>query len=660
LPITTTCPARLTRAILATLAILGSNTTDANEEEFATARAAFMEARAIATAGVDLSDATDSAELRSYVLYPYLQAARIRHRLLRASTPDSEADALAADFLLEHAGEPVGFELHREWLFSLAERGHWSVFLDVYDRDVTTPRMDCQYLAARIELQETRGLEEMIVDRWLAPEQLPIECERAFQWLRDRGRLDAELTEERLYLLLENDQASFARIVARQLPPERASRWLQWAALILSPSDAIDALLRDTGTEIWLEALFDGFARLATGNPTAAHARYPRLVNTFALNRDQADRLAVALALGFAWDRQADLAIETFSTVRDQDLDDYDLGWLARASLWAGDWNRARATIESMSDGARATSVWRYWLGRSIERTGEGENAVSHYRATFGDDNFYSALAAARLGERVIPRLDRVERNLAVLTALGSRPEFLRARELYFAGMLTAATREWRVATVGLTDRERKQSILLASDWGWHDAAVAMATDEGVFYDYPVLYPLPFRGEIENAARTTGVRPTLLAGLVRQESLFQPEAVSTAGAIGLAQLSPDTARRTALRWQQTPPTRDELFEPATNVLLGAAELSGLMTELSQPVPVVLAAYNAGPAAARRWLPDAPMEADVWIENIPYNETRQYVRRVLWHDLVYEWLDTGQPGDAGRWLTPVEPAGAIGD
>src|SRR5690606_32816618 len=129
---------------------------------------------------------------------------------------------------------------------------------------------------------------------------------------------------------------------------------------------------------------------------------------------------------------------------------------------------------------------------------------------------------------------------------------------------------------------------------------------------------------------------------------------SAAGAIGLAQLKPDTARRAARRFNLPAPRREDLLVPATNMMLGAAELATLLEEFGSQLPVALAGYNAGPAAARRWLPDRPLDADVWIENIPYNETRAYVQRVLWHSLVFAWLDSGHPRDTRAWLAAIAP------
>jgi soluble lytic murein transglycosylase len=142
--------------------------------------------------------------------------------------------------------------------------------------------------------------------------------------------------------------------------------------------------------------------------------------------------------------------------------------------------------------------------------------------------------------------------------------------------------------------------------------------------------------------------------VIRQESLFRTDAVSTAGAVGLAQLIPETARRVARTWRQPVPAAADLFDPAVNITLGAAHLRDLVNRFNKQTVVALAGYNAGGNAADRWLPPAPIDADIWIENIPYNETRDYVQRVLWHSVVFGWLDSGRGENVEKWLVQVSP------
>jgi soluble lytic murein transglycosylase len=194
--------------------------------------------------------------------------------------------------------------------------------------------------------------------------------------------------------------------------------------------------------------------------------------------------------------------------------------------------------------------------------------------------------------------------------------------------------------------------VRLASSWGWHLQAIAAAARLGLFNDYDLLYPRPFDAEVRRAAELTGLPQALIYAVIRQESLFRPDAASSAGALGLMQLLPSTAQSTARRAGLPPPTRASLLQPSVNVPLGASFLRYLLDRADDQWPLAIAGYNAGPAAARRWLAAAPVDTDVWVENIPFNETRAYVQRVHWHSLVFEWLGDRKPRDTSAWLGSV--------
>jgi soluble lytic murein transglycosylase len=269
-------------------------------------------------------------------------------------------------------------------------------------------------------------------------------------------------------------------------------------------------------------------------------------------------------------------------------------------------------------------------------------------------DNFYSATAAARLGVPAQPHPRTLEHDAEQVLELASRPGLVRVRELLLVQLATAATSEWLAESAEVAEDERTQLIHLASLWGWHDVCVATATGQKVFYDYALLYPRPYDDEVSAAASLANVDSSLIYGVIRQESLFRADAISSAGAMGLAQLMPDTARLTAREWRQPIPQPVDLLDPATNIRLAAAHLRSLIDDFDDQVPVALAGYNAGSRAADRWLPDRAVDSDVWVENIPYNETREYVQRVLWHSVVFGWLPSGTSQTTQAWLGQITP------
>ncbi|MFL6577882.1 MAG: transglycosylase SLT domain-containing protein [Povalibacter sp.] len=623
----------------------------AENDPFAKARTEFVEAYA----RVDSQDASsvDSEALRSYPLYPYLQSARIRRALLNTTQPLDSVDQRAATFLAYYDREPVARELRRAWLDSLAERQQWALFLQNY-REGSGDALRCASFSARIALNRTETLATDIAAQWLTPQGIP-ECDQAFEWLRARDGLPPSLVEKRVKLALTKGNAAFAREIITQLPASRSAPWLQWAGLLDNPRRGIDALIASPNTDLDPAAVLAGWTQLARKDRTSAIARFDMFVAARKLDQKAASPYALALALPLAWDRDP-ASITYFAKVSPTDFDDAALEWQARAGLWTGDWALVTRSIGAMSETTRQSARWRYWLARASDATQDKTAALAIYRLLLAEDNYYSAMAAARLDEPVVPHPQKLVRDRHAIREIEQLPAFVRAHELLRANLRREASNEWQFGFESLGEPARPQTIPIAVEWEWFDQAVTTATQLRVFNDYELLYPQPFDREVRAAAKLTDVEPHLIYGVLRQESLYRVDAMSGAGAYGLLQLLPSTARRTAQRWERPRPSPSDLFIPATNVTLGAGQLRILLDRFGGQTAVALAAYNAGPTAASRWLPSQAVDPDVWVENIPYNETRGYVQRVLWHTVVFAWLRSGRPQQTDAWLGRITPLG----
>jgi len=651
-------PARITRQILLTgvtlLPLLTAAAAGADDPAptYVTARALFRAAYSQAFTTRTLDDANDDATLKHYVLYPYLQAARLRSAL-QASADWVQTDRRAAAFMATYGQFPVARGVRRAWLESLARRSQWELFLGAYQELSASTAVRCQSFIGRIALGKTHGLADAITGAWLTPEGEP-DCQIPFAWLKERGGLSTDLVEERARLALESDRPELAREVIRQLPAQRAAPLAEWASLLENPEPRIDALIASPATPVTSTALLEGWTRLARTRPSAAKERYASLVSTRGLRQATASRYALALALSLARSRDP-AAIEYFDRVAARDLDDAALSWRARAALWSQDWDGALQSIAELSAASRATARWRYWQARAAEASGAAQRARPLYESLLADDNYYSAMAAARLGRAPTPHPSVLQTDAALMKGIEQLPALTRARELFLCGLRPEAAAEWRFGYESLTPQQRLQAIPLAVSWGWYDQAIAAAASQRVFNDYVLLYPRPFEREVEVAARLNRLEPELIYGVLRQESLYRVDAVSRAGARGLMQLMPSTARATARHSGLHRPQLADLFDPATNIALGAATLRRLLDGFDDQMPVALAGYNAGALVALRWLPAGPIDGDIWIENIPYDETRDYVQRVIWHSALLRWLQNAGPGERGdAWLASVKP------
>jgi len=277
------------------------------------------------------------------------------------------------------------------------------------------------------------------------------------------------------------------------------------------------------------------------------------------------------------------------------------------------------------------------------------------YSEIAGLRDYYGYLAADRLRRPYNLNVRPSPLDAAAQSTLGSLAGMIRAHALFDSDMTDEAISEWTAALDGADTALKVQAALLASRWGWYSQAITTLAQTGEFDDVTLRYPRPYLDAVIQAGKLAQLPQDWILAVMRQESLFRKDAVSRADARGVMQLVPATASAIARRWHLSSPGRDGLFDPSIAVPLGAAYLRELLDRYGEQLALSLAAYNAGPAAVARWQPPEPMDADVWIENIPYNETRGYVQHILEHIVAFASVRGAEAPRLDILVSRVEPA-----
>jgi len=597
-----------------------------------------------------LPEPPDSPALQSFIIHDYLIAARLRRDLSVNATAD--LDTTIDLFLIAHQGQPVTHNLRHDWLVSLANRKRWDWFLP-RSVDSTDPELACDRLAGRLATADTVGLSQDALSRWSIAQRQPAECNFVFAWLRAQGLLTSELAEKRTRAALAADNSRLAREFAVDVAAPRAAPLLQWIELLDAPKVALAMLTVDPGLPVEPEALYAGFNRLSFTDSTAASLLLPALLKRPDMTPALRMRLQRAAALGAAYSRSpnataalADLPIEATDTQA--------LEWRVRSALWSGDFVKASTWIEEMPAALAAQPRWRYWHARSVAATKGAAAAAPLYAEIAGMRDYYGYLAADRLNQpynlNVHPSPDESE----VQSALAAEPALARAHALFDCSMTDEAAAEWAAAVGQAKPALKVQAAHLASRWGWYSQTIASLAQAGEWDDVPLRYPRPWAPIVADASKATQVPEDWIFAIMRQESLFRRDAVSRADARGLMQMQPATAIAVARRWHLLPPTRDSLFDPSVAVKLGALYVRELLDKYNTQLDLALAAYNAGPMSVARWQPTAAIDADIWIENIPYAETRGYVQHILEHIVAFAAVRNAPPPRLSNLLPQVAP------
>lgn len=647
-PFRTTMTKTLRTTIAALLSVLALGLApSASAQDDGALRDAFRKALSDAREGRPAL-AEDSPALRRYLLYPYLEATRLQ-RALRERR-DGSLDATLRRFIAANPDLSVTRELRRQWLFDLAARSDWAGFVAADVAEDNDPTLVCHRLNAHTVTGDEANVFAELRAYWMNAKQMPQACVAPFAWLQARGGIDEAATEARARKALSDGNAAFAGTLINGLPAERAAPLRRWQLLIDDPARSLPALAADRTQPFEIEALQAAVDRLSRRDSRAA-AQWLASFEASRVTVEQYATLMRSVALGLAWDRHPE-ALAYFQSMPESASDDRVYEWRLRAALWNGQWKLVTQWLALLPPAMSAEPRWNYWRARAAERLSGGAQAKPLYAQLARENGYYGVLAAWRADlpyqpkQRALPEDAEIQRRLQVVPALQ------RARELFYVGEIPWATAEWRTATRDLPVPELQQAAHLASRWGWHWQTVVILNQTNATDVLGLLYPQAYMAEIARGAAQAQLPPAWIYGVMRQESLFLPTAQSAAPAYGLLQLLLPTARDVARKIGAPRPDINDLFDPSTNVRLGSAYLRQMTDRFGGQFVLTLASYNAGPNAVARWLPDQPMEADVWIENVPFNETRGYVQRILWHITVHTWQLGADPHDLDTLLPPV--------
>ena len=598
---------------------------------------------------MNLPEPPDSASLKAYPIYDYLLAARLRRDL--GLTPSEELDATIDAFLRAREGAPVGRSLKHQWLASLAQRRRWDWFLP-RAADVTDPALVCDRLAGRLAAGDTDHLATDALARWSLPQKEPIECAPVVAWLRLKGLLTPALLEARARAALAADSLTLAREYIAEVPAERAAALNLWRQLLESPKSSLTTLAMTPQAAVETDALLAGFTRLSNTDAPAAATLLPLLLARPDTTPAVRGRMQRAFALGEAYARQPG-AVAAFDAVPAEIADTQVQEWRVRAALWAGNYGKVLEWTQRMPAALSNQPRWRYWHARAVAATSGAEAAAPLFGQIAGLRDYYGYLAADRLQQPYDLNIHPVPDDASLQNTLAADPGLIRAHALFDCDLTDDAAAEWNAALVSMGAAVKIQAARLASRWGWYGETITMLAQADSWDDVVLRYPRPFGAIIAQASSLTQVPPDWILAIIRQESLYRKDAVSRADARGLMQMQPATASAVAKRWHLPVPSRDSLFDPTVAIALGAAYVHELLDRYGHQLDLSLAAYNAGPVSVARWLPAQPVDADAWIENIPYAETRAYVQHVLEHIVAFAVMRDADPPRLSTLLPPVQ-------
>ena len=596
--------------------------------------------------------------VRGHALEPWAAYWELKARLNEATSQEVQA------FMQRYAGSYQEDRLRNDWLLLLGQRREWGQFADLHphyrmsdDREVRCYAL----LIDQIKGTAPASAADDVRSNWYALRDADDGCTHAAGELYSYKKLSALDIWRKARLGAEANRSRVVRAAVEIVAPEVLT---QLKEVLDAPSKYL--LARNmAGSRVRQELVLLALIRLASGDPdSAAHQ----------LDSKWSEYLS-AEERNWAWgvigksaaQKLSGSAHGYFSNVtRNSHLNDDLLGWKVRAALRAGQWKAVGNVVDAMGAEARQDSTWVYWKARAMLATKPSEADRAEARQLLegiaGTRGFYEQLALEELGQRITVPPAPAPLTAEEKAAARANPGLNRGLYAILLGLRSEGVREWNYTTNlhtpgGMADRE----LLAAADFAcqrevW-DRCINTSERTKTVTDMAQRFPMPFRAAVVERAQGIGLDPAYVYGLIRQESRFIMDARSHVGASGLMQVMPATARWTARKIGLTGFTADQITDRDTNITIGTAYLKLSLDDFAGSMPMAAAAYNAGPGRPRSWRNGPVLDAAIWAENVPFAETRDYVKKVLSNTTNYAAMLTGQPQSLKSRLGTIGPRDA---
>ena len=567
--------------------------------------------------------------------------------------------------LARYAGSYQEDRLRADWLLQLGRNREWATFraqLPLYrmadDRSIQCYALWSDYLTSGADV--AKQLQEL----WLAQREPDEACADAAQELIKARNMPAQAAWLRARLGMENDRLK----VTTQAVATLDTKWVKTvAAIYQSPAkylnDKLTALRPQTREFVSLALI-----RLAYLEPQDAAVEVDKLQWRAQLTGEERSWIWGVIGKRAAQKGQ-DNALSYYQKGRLDQMHEDQVLWALRAALRAGQWTQVEAAFAALPPALRAEPTWVYWQARAVFAQKPSEaaraQALASLQSIAGIRGFYEQLALEELGQRSTLPSKPLAPTPEEKDNARKNPGLQRALYAIALGLRSEGVREWNYAISlhtkgGMDDR----SLLAAAELACHaevwDRCINTSDRSKALIDMEQRFPMPFKAAVLARAQSIGLEPAYVYGLIRQESRFVMDARSVVGASGLMQVMPATAKWTAKKIGINDFTPAKLTDRDTNIAIGTGYLKLVLDTFQGSMPLAAAAYNAGPSRARLWrgASGAPvLEAAIWAENIPFNETRDYVKKVLSNTTLYAALISGQPQSIKARLGSVGPVDA---
>jgi len=583
----------------------------------------FLLAEKLLEQGNEQAFLTLSSTLTDYPLYPYLQYQWLKNNL-------SQTDKVLG-FLSDYNDTRYADLLRSKWLVYLGDNERWGEFIRYYQADEDTA-LECRFFWANYKLGNQQLALNEAKRLWAIGSTLPKECDGLLSALALSPELTPDLIWQRFESALRKDNKTLASTVQQLLDKSGQALAEVWLQVHKKPELILDSQFLN-GNERQGRIFAHGVDRMAKSDLDFAITVWDSKKQTLVIDGQTVGQLERTLALALAHARD-DRAYNRLNQLLAADADVRE--WKVRSALLEQNWPHVAQALAGLTLEEQQQPQWQYWLARALIETGDAPQGQSIYNRLSEDRSFYGFMAA----DAVMKPYSLIDKPVLLadnaLATLTQKADFKVVQELAFLNRDAEAKRQWWFAVNKLSKEQQMIAAKLAQQWQWDQVAIMTLVKTDYWDDLALRFPVTYLSQVQSNAGRQELDPAIIFGLMRQESMLDQNAMSAVGARGLMQIMPETGQQIARKLNEPWQAENSLFNPDVNIKYGAFYYKQLLTRFDGHFALAMAAYNAGPNRVSKWLPnDKSVPADIWIETIPYKETRKYVTSVLSYAIIYQ-------------------------
>lgn len=579
--------------------------------------------------------------LDSYPLAIYLDYFKLARQVHKVPADQAQ------QFITRSDNSPLTNRFLSLYLRQAGKSRRWQDFLQVMPTEPRSVDLQCYYYRAQLAQGERELAWQGAQRLWTHGKSQPKPCDPLFQAWQQAGQLTDDIVWTRLLNVFDARQGSLLRYVARQ-GGTQLQPWSDRLQAVYRAPETMRVQKLSRGDPRASDIATHGLAYLSRYNPAKALSFWNSYQQELDFSAAQVRKVESAIVKQALFARTTGITPwveDALSRVGDDKLTELRL----RRALAVQDWDAIERVLPLLTTTARGESVWRYWQARVDEKRGRSELSQPALVSLASERGYYSFLAADKLGLAYDFNDDPM--LVCYLTPERAGPVVQRIEELRFHEQENLAHSEWFTMLQDTDDVQRHEALAqLAAGHGWYRMAIDAANRAKAWDSLNLRFPLPYQSTFEMHAKAAQVPSTELMAIARRESAFFPRARSPVGARGLMQIMPATGKQVASSIGRSHKNAD-LYEVEHNVLLGSTYYRQLLDRFDGNRIFALTAYNAGPHRVNRWRKksQAALPVDIWVETIPFRETRKYVQAVLAYNVVFQYM----MGDTHTLLTPLE-------